>query len=100
MISKLLKLRAEDSEDIQIISAVLQDSIVPVCDMAFQPETKSFVIVAQRLRREANARSRTYLLRLNHQRGRGGPKPAASICRRPSVCWTCLPLYWNLLKLK
>jgi len=48
-----LKLRAQDGEDIQILSAVLQDSIVPICDMAFDPEAKSFVIVAQRLRREA-----------------------------------------------
>jgi len=52
MTTGLLKLRAQDAEDVQVISAVLQDSIVPVCDMAFQAETKSFVIVAQRLRRE------------------------------------------------
>ena len=52
MSAKLLKLRAEDTEDVQVISAVLQDAIVPVCDMAFEPDTQSFVIVAQRLRRE------------------------------------------------
>jgi hypothetical protein len=51
----MLKLRAKDAEDIEIISAVLQDSIVPVCDMVFQGETQSFIIVAQRLRREAGA---------------------------------------------
>ena len=49
---QLLKLRAMDSEDVQVISAVLQDAIVPVCDMAFQEEDKNFVIVTQRLRRE------------------------------------------------
>ncbi|MDR3425205.1 MAG: DUF2948 family protein [Alphaproteobacteria bacterium] len=48
----MLKLRAGDAEDIQVISAVLQDAIVPVCDMAFQPESNAFVLVAQRLRRE------------------------------------------------
>ena len=37
----------------QVISAVLQDAIVPVCDMAFQPDTQSFVMVTQRLCREA-----------------------------------------------
>jgi hypothetical protein len=58
MTTRLLKLRAEDAEDIQVISAVLQDSIVPVCDMAFQSEAKSFVIVAQRLRRETDAAER------------------------------------------
>ena len=52
MTDTLLKLRAEDAEDMQVISAVLQDSIVPVCDMAFQAESGSFVAVAQRLRRE------------------------------------------------
>jgi hypothetical protein len=50
---KLLKLFAKDSEDVQVISAVLQDAIAPVCDMAFQNDAKSFVLVVQRLRREA-----------------------------------------------
>lgn len=50
---KLLKLRAEDAEDVQVMSAVLQDSIVPVCDMTYRPQSKSFVMVAQRLCREA-----------------------------------------------
>jgi hypothetical protein len=49
----LLKLRAQDSEDVHVISAVLQDAIVPVCDMVFQSDAKSFVMVVQRLRREA-----------------------------------------------
>ena len=48
----LLKLRAEDAEDVQVMSAVLQDAIMPVCDMAYQPESKSFVMVTQRLCRE------------------------------------------------
>ncbi len=47
-----LKLRAKDAEDIQVISAVLQDSIVPVCDIAFQQDEDTFIVVAQRLRRE------------------------------------------------
>jgi hypothetical protein len=51
----LLKLRAVDAEDMQVISAVLQDGIVPICDVAFQPDSKSFVMVVQRLRREAGS---------------------------------------------
>ncbi len=51
--SNLLKLRARDAEDVEVISAVLQDSIVPLCDMAFQVESKTFIIVAQRLKRDA-----------------------------------------------
>ena len=51
--SNLLKLRAVDAEDVQIVSAVLQDAIVPICDIVWQPEPRRFVMVAQRLRREA-----------------------------------------------
>jgi hypothetical protein len=50
--ASLLKLRAADAEDVQVISAVLQDSITPVCDMAYLADEKRFVMVAQRLRRE------------------------------------------------
>jgi hypothetical protein len=50
---KLLKLRARDAEDAQVVSAVLQDSLVPVCDMAYRPDDGQFVMVAQRLRRES-----------------------------------------------
>jgi len=52
MSGKKLKLRAKDAEDIQIISAVLQDSIVPFCDITFQSDAGAFIAVAQRLRRE------------------------------------------------
>jgi hypothetical protein len=54
MNTELLKLRAQDAEDMQVISAVLQDSIVPLCDMTFQPEARAFIVVAQRLRRETD----------------------------------------------
>ena len=53
MNGKKLKLRAKDAEDIQIISAVLQDSILPVCDITFQKDARTFIAVTQRLRREA-----------------------------------------------
>ena len=51
----MLKLKAQDSEDLQVISAVLQDSIVPVCDIAWRPEDKNFDMVVQRLKREASS---------------------------------------------
>jgi hypothetical protein len=47
-----LKLRAEDEEDIAIISAILQDALVTVGDMAYVAEDRRFVILANRLRRE------------------------------------------------
>jgi Protein of unknown function (DUF2948) len=52
MTEKLLKLKAADAEDVQVISAILQDAIVPVVDIAYRPEDKAFIMVSQRLRRE------------------------------------------------
>ena len=47
-----LKLRAEDEEDLAVISAILQDALVAVGDIAFLPDEKRFVLVANRFRRE------------------------------------------------
>jgi hypothetical protein len=49
----LLKLKALDAEDLQVISAALQDSLVAVRDIAWVPEEKRFVLVANRFRWEA-----------------------------------------------
>jgi hypothetical protein len=51
--SSPIKLKAKDAEDVQVISAVLQDSIAPVCDMVFNPDDKNFIMVVHRLNREA-----------------------------------------------
>jgi hypothetical protein len=48
-----LRLRAVDIEDVQVIAAVLQDAIAPVCDMAYDPAMKSFVMVVHRFRWDA-----------------------------------------------
>jgi hypothetical protein len=48
-----LKLRATDAEDLQVISAVLQDAIAPVCDMLYQPDEKTFIMVVHRRMHEA-----------------------------------------------
>ncbi len=50
--SDLLKLMAKDAEDIQVISAVLQDAIAPVVDMDYRAADKNFIMVVQRLSRE------------------------------------------------
>jgi len=47
-----LKLRAEDEEDLAVISAILQDALVAVGEMAWLPEEQRFVLVANRFRRE------------------------------------------------
>ncbi len=43
-----LKLRARDPEDLGVISACLQDALVPLADMVFQKSEKRFVLVANR----------------------------------------------------
>jgi hypothetical protein len=47
-----LKLRAEDAEDLAVISAILQDALVTVGEMAYLPEDKRFVLIANRFRWE------------------------------------------------
>lgn len=43
-----LKLLAKDVEDLEVVSALLQDAIAPVCDMAYQPSERMFVMVVNR----------------------------------------------------
>lgn len=43
-----LKLRAVDAEDVQVMACILQDAIVPVCDMTYRAQEKCFVMVVQR----------------------------------------------------
>jgi hypothetical protein len=47
-----LKLRAEDADDLAVISACLQDALVAVRDLAYVPEDRSFLFVANRFRWE------------------------------------------------
>jgi len=48
-----LKLRAEDEEDLRTMSAILQDALVSVADMAWLADENRFVLVANRFRWEA-----------------------------------------------
>jgi hypothetical protein len=52
-----LKLRAEDEEDLAVISAILQDALVAVGEMVWLPDEKRFVFVANRFRWEPPASS-------------------------------------------
>ncbi len=49
----LLKLMAEDAEDLETIAAFLQDAVVPMSEMAFQQAERRFALVANRFRWEA-----------------------------------------------
>jgi Protein of unknown function (DUF2948) len=47
-----LRLRAEDAEDLAVISACLQDALVSVRDLAYDRDARTFVLVANRFRWE------------------------------------------------
>src|SRR5258708_34390989 len=53
-----LRLRAEDGEDLAVISACLQDALVSVRDLAYDREARTFVLVANRFRWEATEAER------------------------------------------
>jgi hypothetical protein len=48
-----LRLRVRDAEDLAVLSAHLQDAIVPIVDVAFLAADRRFVLVANRFKWEA-----------------------------------------------
>jgi hypothetical protein len=48
-----LRLRAEDGEDLAVISACVQDALVAVRDLAYDADARSFMLVANRFRWES-----------------------------------------------
>ena len=50
-----LRLRARDADDLAVLSAALQDAIVPVHDMTFLRRERSFVMAVNRFRWEQPA---------------------------------------------
>ena len=53
-----LRLRAEDAEDLAVISACLQDALVSVRDLAYDQGARNFVLVANRFRWEGGGAER------------------------------------------
>ena len=53
-----LRLLAEDAQDLQVISAALQDAIVRVGDILHEPRARRLTIVLNRFRWEAGRRER------------------------------------------
>jgi Protein of unknown function (DUF2948) len=51
-----LRLRAEDADDLAVLSATLQDAVVAVRDIAFLSDERRFVFVASRFRWEHGLR--------------------------------------------
>lgn len=54
-----LKLRALDDDDLAVVAACLQDALLPIGDMSFQPQEKRFVFVANRFCWESGAEPAT-----------------------------------------
>lgn len=50
-----LKLRAVDGDDLAVMSAVLQDAILPVAEMCYHPDERRFVAVFNRFKWESRA---------------------------------------------
>jgi len=48
-----LKLRAEDAEDLAVISGLVQDALISVADLAYDRAARRFTLVANRFRWEA-----------------------------------------------
>jgi len=53
----LLRLRAEDADDLAVISAVVQDALVSVKDLTYDRAERRFTLVANRFRWESQAGS-------------------------------------------
>jgi hypothetical protein len=54
-----LRLRAEDAEDLAVISACLQDALVPVRDLAYDRDAATFMLAANRFRWERHGTGET-----------------------------------------
>ena len=55
---KRLKLAAQDKDDLTVIASVLQDAVVLVGDMAYEPKRRRFALVASRFMWEAEEPAR------------------------------------------
>ncbi|MCW2236554.1 DUF2948 family protein [Azospirillum canadense] len=53
-----IRLRAQDQDDLKVVSACLQDAIVPIGDMCFLPEEGRFVLVVNRFKWETAGQPR------------------------------------------
>ncbi len=52
-----LKLRAEDAEDLAVISSALQDAVGKIGDIAFDPASRRLTLALNRFRWEAGAKA-------------------------------------------
>ena len=93
-----LKLRAEDAEDLAVLSAILQDALVPVGEMVFLPEEQRFVLVANRFRWEPpesgvrqDFERRMSGLRIDGVKACSGAASIRATASGCCCCWRCAP---------
>jgi hypothetical protein len=58
--TSLLKLMAEDAEDLAVIGAAVQDALLRMGDLSFDPKTRRFTAMLNRFRWEAAAEGGPY----------------------------------------
>ena len=63
-----LRLQATSSEDLKVLSALLQDSIVPIADILYTPSQKQVIMVLQRFRWELIKNAKTEGKPIGYQR--------------------------------
>ncbi len=54
-----MRLQATSSDDLKVLSALLQDSIVPIADILYTPSRKQVIMVFQRFRWELTKNAET-----------------------------------------
>jgi hypothetical protein len=54
-----LKIIARDAEDLTVVSACLQDALIPLNEMRYLPQERRFILVANRFRWERAAKGNT-----------------------------------------
>ena len=57
--TRYLRLQATSSDDLKVLSALLQDSIVPIADILYTPSQKQVIMVLQRFRWELTKNAET-----------------------------------------
>ncbi len=70
--SEELRLSARDVEDLEVISAQMQDAVLKVGDLAHLPAARRFALVANRFRWESETKRRSWFAKARHERVRAG----------------------------
>ena len=63
-----MRLQATSSKDLKVLSALLQDSIVPIADILYTPSQKQVIMVLQRFRWELIKNAKTKGKPIGYQR--------------------------------